>query len=102
MLKPVDDKVVVKVIDEKEKTSSSGLILTSLSDEKSNEAYVVAVGPGLRLPNGDIIVPDVNIGDKVVFAKYQGTEIEHDGDKFLILAYRDIVAILEETNDNNN
>ena len=96
MLKPVDDKVVVKVIQEKDKVSTSGLIIASLNDEKSNQGHVVAVGPGLRLGNGELMVPDVKVGEKVIFAKYQGTEIEHDGEKYLILAYRDIVAVIEE------
>ena len=92
----MDDKVIVKVIKEEEKTTASGFLLTSMSDEKSNEGHVVAVGPGLKLANGDIIVPDVAVGDRVVFAKYQGTEVEHDGEKFLILAYRDIFAVIGE------
>jgi chaperonin GroES len=92
----MDDKVIVKVIKEDEKKTASGFVLTSTSEEKSNEAIVVAVGPGLKLGNGDIIVPDVSVGDKVVFAKYQGTEVEHDGQRYLILAYRDIFAVIEE------
>ena len=95
MIKPVDDKVVVKVINESEKTTSSGFIL-SLAEEKSNEAIVVAVGPGLMLDNGVLMKPDLSVGDKVVFAKYQGTEIQHDGQDYLILAYRDIVAVIQD------
>lgn len=95
MIKPVDDKVVVKVIKESEKATSSGFIL-SFSEEKPNEAIVVAVGPGLMLDNGVLMKPDLSVGDKVVFAKYQGTEVQHAGEDYLILAYRDIVAVIEE------
>jgi chaperonin GroES len=93
MIKPVDDKVVVKVIKESEKATSSGFIL-SFAEEMPNEAIVVAVGPGLMLGNGVLMKPDLSAGDKVVFAKYQGTEVQHDGEDYLILAYRDIVAVI--------
>lgn len=98
MIRPVDDKVVVKVIKESEKSTSSGFIL-SFAEEKPNEAIVVAVGPGLLLDNGVLMKPDLVVGDKVVFAKYQGTEVQHDGQDYLILAYRDIVAVVLENND---
>jgi chaperonin GroES len=98
MIKPVNDKVVVKVVKEAEKATSSGFIL-SMSEEKPNEAIVVAVGPGLKLDNGVLMKPDLSVGDKVIFAKYQGTEVEHDGKDYLILAYRDIVAVIKEAND---
>jgi chaperonin GroES len=93
MLKPMEDKVVVKTIKE-DKTTKSGFILTSLSEEKPQEAVVVAVGPGLMLGNGQMMIPDVSVGDKVLFSKYQGTEVSNDGEDYLILAYRDILAIL--------
>ena len=95
MIKPVDDKVVVKVIKEAEKASASGFIL-NLSEEKPSEAIVVAVGPGLMLNNGVLMKPDLSVGDKVVFAKYQGTEVTFEHEDYLILAYRDIVAVIEE------
>jgi chaperonin GroES len=95
MIRPVDDKVVVKVIKESEKATSSGFILT-FSEEKPSEAIVVAVGPGLMLDNGVLMKPDLSVGDKVVFSKYQGHEVEHEGQDFLILAYRDIVAVIQD------
>jgi len=57
---------------------------------------VVAVGPGLMLGNGQMMIPDVKVGDKVLFSKYQGTEISNDGEDYLILAYRDIFAVLDQ------
>lgn len=99
MIKPLNDKVVVKVIKEQEKTTASGFILSALNEEKPNEAIVVAVGPGLELDNGVLMKPDLNVGDRVAFAKYQGTEVQFDGEDYLILAYRDIVAVIGESND---
>lgn len=100
MLRPLEDKIVVKQIKQEEKVSSSGLLMPGFNDEKPNEGIVVAVGPGIKLDNGVTMVPDVSVGDHVVFSKYQGTEVQDRGETFLILAYRDIVAIIgENTND---
>ena len=93
-LKPLEDKIVLKVEKESEKTSASGLIIQTMQDEKPQEAIVLAVGPGITFGNGEKMVPDVNIGDKVLFSKYQGTEVTVDNEKFLILSYRDILAVI--------
>jgi chaperonin GroES len=94
MLKPLDDKVVVRPIEE-DQTTSSGFVLVG-QQEKPQMGEVIAVGPGLTLGNGDKIIPDLNVGDKVFYSKYQGTEVEHDGQDLLILAYRDIFAVVNE------
>jgi len=94
-IKPLQDKVVVKPIKESETKTASGFILTKLEDEKPSEGIVVAVGPGITFDNGQTLVPDLKVGDKVAYAKYSGTEFEDH----LILAYRDIVAVIEESND---
>jgi len=94
VLKPLEDKIVVKVEKEEETVSASGLVLAGMQDEKPNEAIVVAVGPGATFADGTKLVPDLKVGDKVVFSKYQGTEITHDGEDYIILAYRDIVAVI--------
>lgn len=93
-LKPLEDKIVLQVKKETEKTSASGLIIQSMQEEKPQEAIVLAVGPGVTFGNGDRLVPDVNVGDKVLFSKYQGTEVTVDNDKYLIVSYRDILAVL--------
>lgn len=98
MIKPINDKVVVKPTKENEKTTSSGFVFT-VADEKPSEAIVVAVGPGLLLDNGVLMKPDLEVGDKVAFAKYQGTEVQFEGEDYLILAYRDIVAVIADNND---
>ena len=93
-LKPLEDKIVLKVEKEVEKTSAGGLIIQTMQEEKPQEAIVVAVGPGLTFGNGEKMVPDVSVGDKVLFSKYQGTEVTVDNEKYLILSYRDILAVI--------
>lgn len=95
ILTPLEDKIVLQVIKEEEKTSSSGLIIASSKEEKPQEALVVAVGPGITFGNGERLVPDLSPGDKVLFSKYQGTEVTVDGEPYLIIAYRDILAVIE-------
>jgi chaperonin GroES len=95
MIKPLEDKVLVKPVEEAEKTSASGLIIASTSNEKPTEAIVIAVGPGFTAANGDKVTIDLNPGDKVIYSKYSGTEIEHEHQKFIILPYRDIFAVIE-------
>jgi chaperonin GroES len=96
MIKPLEDKVVVKPIEEAEKTSASGLIITSSGNEKPTEAIVIAVGPGFTAANGDKVTIDLKPGEKVVYSKYSGTEIEHNHEKLIILPYRDIFAVIED------
>ena len=93
MLKPIEDKVVVKPIIEDIAATSSGFLI-SKAEEKPQEAMVVAVGPGVTLPSGVVLELDVAVGDKVIFAKYSGTEVSHDGENYLVLPYRDILAVL--------
>ena len=93
-LKPLEDKIVLKVEKEAEKTSAGGLIIQTMQEEKPQEAIVVAVGPGVTFSNGEKMVPDVSVGDKVLFSKYQGSEVTVDNEKYLIVAYRDILAVI--------
>lgn len=96
MIKPLEDKVVVKPIVEAEKKSASGLIISSLEKEKPTEGIVVAVGNGATFADGTKMTIDLNVGDKVIYSKYSGTEIEHDGESLVILPYRDIFAVVGE------
>jgi len=93
-LKPLEDKIVLKIEKETEKTSAGGLIIQTMQEEKPQEAIVLAVGPGITFGNGEKMIPDVNVGDKVLFSKYQGTEVTVDNEKYLIISYRDILAVL--------
>ena len=94
-IKPLEDKVVLELPEKQEKTTQFGLIIAGSDDEKPQEATVVAVGPGATFADGSKMSIDLVPGNKVIFSKYQGTEIEHDGKKYLIIAYRDIFAVID-------
>ncbi|NLK38508.1 MAG: co-chaperone GroES [Epulopiscium sp.] len=93
-LVPLGDKVVIKQLEAEEKTKA-GLILTTQSKEKPQEATVVAVGPGGLV--GDVEVKMVlKEGDRVVFSKYAGTEIKFEGEEYIVIRQNDILAIVED------
>ncbi len=92
-LVPLGDKVVIKQLEAEEKTKA-GLILTTQSKEKPQEATVVAVGPGGLV--GDVEVKMVlKEGDRVVFSKYAGTEIKFEGEEYIVIRQNDILAVVE-------
>ena len=93
-LKPLDDRVVVRAI-EAEQTTASGLVIPDTAKEKPQEGEVVAVGPGRVADTGERIALDVKEGDRIVYSKYGGTEVKLDGEEFLILSARDILAVVE-------
>lgn len=93
-IKPLEDRIVVKGI-EAQQTTASGLVIPDTAKEKPQEGEVVAVGPGRFNDDGDERVPmDISVGDRVIYSKYGGTEIKHDGEEYLILSARDVLAIL--------
>jgi chaperonin GroES len=93
-IKPLDDRVIV-TLDQSEQTTASGLVIPETAKEKPQQGTVVAVGPGKRSETtGDVIPLDVNSGDTVLFSKYGGTEVKVDGEEYLILSARDILAIV--------
>ncbi len=92
-IKPLADNVVIKAT-EAEETTKSGIVLTSAAKEKPQVAEVVAVGPG-GTQDGKEIKMTVKPGDKVIAAKYSGTEIKIDGEEYTILRQSDILAIVE-------
>jgi chaperonin GroES len=92
--RPLHDRVVVRRIDEDEK-SAGGIIIPDTAKEKPMQGEVVAVGPGARNDAGDIVVPDVKKGDRVLFGKWSGTEVKIDGDELLIMKESDIMGVLE-------
>jgi chaperonin GroES len=94
MLKPLGDHVLVKPLSKEEKTQG-GIILPDTAKEKPQAGEVIAVGPGRLLENGTRVVPEVKTGDKVIYAKYGGTEIKLDAVEYLILRETDILAIKE-------
>jgi chaperonin GroES len=93
-LKPLGSRVVVEPI-EQEEVTAGGIVLPETAKEKPQQGKVMAIGPGDRDEDGDRIAMDVKVGDKILFAKYSGTEIKVDGKKLLILRESDILAIIE-------
>jgi chaperonin GroES len=94
-LVPLEDRVVVKLLEQEEKTLS-GIVLPDTAKEKPTKAKVIAAGPGRYDDNGKLIPMPVTEGDIVVFAKYAGTELKLDGDEFLVLRASDLIGILPQ------
>ena len=92
-IRPVGDRVVVKPA-AKEEITKSGIVIPDTAKEKPQEGTVVAVGSGRLLDNGDRAVMDVREGDRILFAKYGGTEFKLDGEEYLVLKENDILAII--------
>jgi len=92
-LKPLADRIVVKKLDAEEKTAG-GIVLPDTAKEKPQQAEVLAVGPGRVDDKGSRVAPEVKVGDKVLFAKYSGTEVKIEGVEYIILAERDILAVI--------
>ncbi len=93
MLKPLGDRVVIRVLEQEEKTAS-GIFLPDTAKEKTSQGEVVAVGPGKLQDDGKRVALDVKVGDKIIFSKYAGTEVKFEGQKYLIVSERDILAII--------
>jgi chaperonin GroES len=94
--RPLHDRVVVKRIDEETKTKG-GIIIPDTAKEKPMQGEVLAVGPGGRDDDGDLIPMGVNVGDRVLFGKWSGTEVKLDGEELLIMKESDIMGVLEES-----
>ncbi|MBI4322186.1 MAG: co-chaperone GroES [Chloroflexi bacterium] len=92
-LKPLGDRVLVKP-SPKEEVTKSGIVLPDTAKEKPQEGTVIAAGPGRLGEDGKRVVMEVKEGDKILYAKYAGTEVKLDGDEYLILSERDILAVL--------
>ena len=92
-LVPLFDKVVLKQL-VAEETTKSGIVLPGAAKEKPQQGEVLAVGPGRRNDAGERIPVDVKVGDKVLYSKYGGTEVHYQGEDYLIVSARDILAIL--------
>lgn len=93
-LRPLGDRVVVKPTP-REEVTKSGIVLPDTAKEKPQEGTVLAVGTGKLLDSGERVPMDLKEGDKVLYAKYAGTEFKLDGDDVLILSERDVLAVLE-------
>lgn len=91
-IRPLGDRVVVKIV--KEEKTAGGLVLPDTAQEKPQTGEVVAVGPGKMMENGSRAAMDVKEGEKVLFAKYSGTEVKLEGETYLLLAEKDILGVV--------
>lgn len=91
---PISDHLVVKIEETEEKTKS-GIVLPDTAKQKPQKGEVIAVGSGRVLENGKKVPLEVNVGDRVIFSKYAGTEVKLEGKKYLILSENDVLAILK-------
>jgi chaperonin GroES len=92
-LKPLNDRIIVEP-SEAETRTASGLVLPDSAQEKPQRGRVLAVGPGKRLDNGTIAIPDVAVGDTVLYGKYSGTEVKLEGKEYVILRAEDVLGVL--------
>ena len=92
-IRPLQDRVIVRRIEEEEKTKG-GIIIPDTAKEKPSQGQVIAVGPGGRDESGKVITPDVKAGDKVLFGKWSGTEVVLDGEDLLIMKESDIMGVI--------
>jgi len=90
-IKPLEDKIVVQA-SEAETTTASGIVIPDTAKEKPQEGKVLAVGPGRIDDNGNRVPLDVSVGDVVIYSKYGGTEVKYNGEEYLILSARDVLA----------
>ena len=93
-IKPLEDRILVKSIDA-EQTTASGLVIPDTAKEKPQEGEVLAVGPG-RFEDGQRLPLDIKVGDKVIYSKYGGTEVKYNGEEYLILSSRDVLAVVQK------
>lgn len=94
MLKPLSDRIIAKQMSAEEKTAG-GIVLPDTAKEKPQEGEVIAVGPGIQLESGKKAPMDVNVGDKVIYGKYAGTEVKVGAEEYVILRQEDVLAIME-------
>ena len=92
-IKPIGDKIAIKPVAAEEVTKG-GIVLPGSAQEKPQQGEVVAVGGGILLQNGQRVPLEVQVGDKVVYAKYAGTEVKFNGEEFVILSEKDILVVL--------
>jgi chaperonin GroES len=93
--RPLHDRVLVQRLDEEEKTAG-GIIIPDTAKEKPSQGKVIAVGPGARDENGERQPMDVQVGDRILFGKWSGTEVKVDGEEYLIMKESDIMGVIEE------
>jgi chaperonin GroES len=93
-IKPLSDRVVVQALEEAEQTRG-GLYIPDTAKEKPQQGKVIAVGPGKLSDEGERLLPDLKVGDTVLYGKYSGTEVTVDGEEYLILRESDVLAVID-------
>ncbi|MDQ1487025.1 MAG: chaperonin GroES [Actinomycetota bacterium] len=93
-IRPLEDRIVVQAV-EAETTTASGLVIPDTAKEKPQEGIVLAIGPG-RFEDGQRVPLDVKEGDRVLYSKYGGTEVKYNGEEYLVLSARDVLAVIEK------
>ncbi len=96
-IRPLHDRIVVKRLDDQAEQVLNGIIIPDSAKEKPQEAEVVAVGKGKRSDDGKLIPLDVEVGDKILFGKYSGSDIKVDGQEYLIMREDEVLAVIEPT-----
>jgi chaperonin GroES len=94
-IRPLYDRIVVKRLESQDEKTASGLIIPDTAKEKPQEGQVVAVGKGKRLEDGKVVSLDVQVGDRILFGKYSGSEVKLDGEELLIMREDEVLGILE-------
>ncbi len=94
-IRPLYDRIVVKRLESQDEKTASGLIIPDTAKEKPQEGQVVAVGKGKRLEDGKVVSLDVEVGDRILFGKYSGSEVKLDGEELLIMREDEVLGILE-------
>ena len=94
-IRPLYDRIVVKRIEDSTEKTASGLFIPDSAKEKPQEGEVVAVGKGKRLEDGKLVPLDVEVGNRILFGKYSGSDIKLDGDEYLIMREDEVLGILE-------
>ena len=93
-IRPLEDRIVVQAV-EAETTTASGLVIPDTAKEKPQEGIVLAIGPG-RFEDGQRVPLDVKEGDRVLYSKYGGTEVKYNGEEYLVLSARDVLAVIDK------
>ena len=95
-LRPLYDRIVLKRVENQDEKTSGGIIIPDSAKEKPQEGEVVAVGKGKRLEDGKLVALDVQVGDRVLFGKYSGSEVKIDGVEYIIMREDEVLGVIEK------
>jgi chaperonin GroES len=98
-IRPLYDRIVVKRLDSQDEKTASGLIIPDTAKEKPQEGEVVAVGKGKRLEDGKVVTLDVQVGDRILFGKYSGSEVKLNGEELLIMREDEVLGVLDSVSN---